>query len=169
MSQIIIKVKCPIHLIRFYETLCGGQPIVFNKRIKRYFNRFLNHYLEFPPLGFKEIEDGDDVMKIELPFFEDKDVRSHYYLPPEREKLFVKILDRYFRLTFYNEAFTVMDFIDGQFQMKKIILDNFIETYNLPVDSIDFLQRDYNRLLYIRRKRLLFRKNKNTPVFGGEI
>ena len=168
MSQVIIKVKCPVHLIRFYETLCGGQPIIFDTRTKRYFNRFLNHYLELPPLGFQEISDADDVMKIQLPYFNDKDVRSYTYLPPSREKLFVAILDRNFRLTFYNDAFQLIDFISGERGQKKIIMENFIETYNLPESCIDFLQRDYSRLLGIRRQRKLFRKNKNFSLSGAE-
>lgn len=167
-SPVIIKIKCPQHLIRYYESLCGCQPIVFDSRVKRHFNRFLNHYLEIPPLGFKEYPDADDIMRIRLPFFQDKDVRSYYYLPPAKEKLFVTILDNYFKLSFYNEAQHLIDFISGSRQQKKIIISNFIETHNLPVDCDDMLKRDYNRMLNTRKKRKLFRSNKNISLFEGQ-
>jgi hypothetical protein len=167
-SPVIIKIKCPVYLIRFYETVCGGQPIVFDTNVKRYFNRFLNHYLELPPLGHHEYPDGEDIMKIQLPYFRDKDVRCYTYLPPAREKLFVRILDNYFKLIFYNEATQLVDFFTGKRQQKKEILDNFIETYNLPVDTIDFLTRDYCRLLNNRRKRRFYRTNKNISLSGSE-
>ena len=163
-SPVIIKVKCPIHLIKFYETLCGGQPIVFDSRVKRYFNRFLNHYLEIPPLDYHDHPDGDNMMRIKLPYFKDKDVRSYTYLPPKREKLFVRILDNYFKLSFYNEAFQLIEFFSGERKQKKEIMDNFIETYNLPVDCIDLLQRDYCRMLNTRRQRRFFRTIKNLSL-----
>ncbi|MFZ4569709.1 MAG: hypothetical protein ACOYM0_01105 [Bacteroidales bacterium] len=167
-SPVIIKVKCPVHLIKFYETICGGQPIVFDSKIKRYFNRFLNHYLEIPPLGYQEYEDAEDVMKIQLPYFKDKDVRSYTYLPVKREKLFIRILDNYFKLSFYNEAFQLVEFFSGERKQKKQIMDNFIDTYNLPVDCIDLLQRDYSRMLNTRRQRKFFRTNKNTSLSASE-
>ena len=163
-SPVIIKVKCPVYLTKFYETICGGQPIVFDSKVKRYFNRFLNHYLEIPPLGYQEYTDGEDVMKIQLPYFRDKDVRSYSYLPPKREKLFVRILDNYFKLTFYNEAFQLVEFFSGERKQKKEIMDNFIETYNLPVDCIDMLQRDYCRMLNTRRQRRFSGTIKNLSL-----
>ena len=161
-SPVIISIKCPLHLIRFYESLCGNQPIEFNSAVKRNYNKFLNHYLEIPPLGHKEHPDGEDIMKIRLPYFRDKDVRSYTYLPPSREKLFVHVLDNFFKITFYYEAFQLIDFFTGERKAKKIIIENFIETYNLPPECFDMLKKDFDRMLSTRRQRKFVNKHKGS-------
>jgi len=165
MSSQILKIKSPIYLIKFYETICGEQPFKFENGLKKRFHKFLHHYLDIPPLQFIPYEDSADVMKIQLPCFKDKDIRLYSYLSPLNERLLVRGMDDYFKQLFYDEATKLYN---NDFRRKDLIIYYFMEKYNIPVDFEDMLFRDLRRYRNIRYQSRLKKLILNKSTFEPE-
>lgn len=157
-SNIIIKVKCDVYLIRFLETLYGQSPIKFPNASN--FNAILDVFLDKPPLDHVPPYYDQETLEIQLPFFENKDVRSYNYLSPLKQRILIKEIWKYFKITFRGEV--AKHIINGL--EKQDAIDLFIEKYNLPVDCWDALDKDFQRYLKLRSKRRLFRHRKNSSV-----
>lgn len=165
-SPVIINIGCEVYLIRFLEKIFGPQPISFPK--KHDFNSILDFLLQVPPLDYHEPDYGDKTLRIKLPYFEDKDVRSYNYLSNFRQRKFEKRINQYFKITYRG---IISKYILLGFDRNDSI-ELFMEEYNLPVDCLDTLEKDYHRYLVVRRKRKLFKNRKNSsdksPCFEGK-
>jgi len=155
-SQVILRLKCDQYLIRYLETLYGDQPIVFPK--KSHFSKFLDVFLLQPPLDYVETDHGENTLSILLPYFEDKDVRSYNYLTKKRQEAFINEIRKHFKITYRSEiAKSLVCGLDRQ-----DALAIFIEKYNLSQDTWDFLEKDFQRYLKLRRYHGLSKINKNS-------
>ena len=157
-SDMIIRVKCDPYLVRFAVALYGNMPINFPKNSN--FLNILDVFLDKPPMDFKQPDYGKETLWIQLPYFENKNILYNNYLSPLKQRIFVKELNKYFKITFRSEV--SKHILNGL--EKKDSLALFIEKYNLSQDSWDFLDKDFQRYLTIKRKRRLFRNRKNTSV-----
>jgi hypothetical protein len=157
-STVIIKVKCEVYLIRFLEKLFGEQPISFPR--KHDFNNILDFLLAKPPMGHVETDYGEKTLRIQLPYFEDKDIRSYNYLSAFKQGKLEARIAAYFKVVFHAEINKLLNlgFI------RKDAIEIFMDEYNLPIDCLDLLEKDYSRYLTVRWKRRLFRSNKNSSV-----
>lgn len=155
-SPVILKVKCRTYLIRFLEHTFGPQPIAFPR--KHDFNNILDFLLAKPPLDYHEPDYGEETLEIKLPYFEDKDVRSYNYLSAFKQDKFEARIAQYFKIVYHAE---INKYINLAF-LRKDAIELFMDEYNLPVDCIDMLEKDYSRYLTIRWKRKLFRNNKSS-------
>jgi hypothetical protein len=157
-SDIIIRVKCDAYLVRFAVSLYGNLPINFPKN--SHFLNLLEIFIEKKPLDFKEPDYGNNMLWIQLPYFENKNIVFNNYLSPVKQQTFVNELRKYFKITFRKEvAQLIVHGIE-----KQDAINIFIEKYNLSQDCWDFLQKDFYRYLNLRDKRRLFRTKKNTSV-----
>lgn len=157
-SQIILRVKCEPYLVKFLETLYGPSPISFPKNSN--FNTILDVFLDKAPFDYHEPEYGVNTLKIQLPYFEHKDIRSYNYLSPKKQTAFVKEIWKYFKITYRSEiAKCIVMGLDRQ-----DAIEIFIEKYNLSLDCWDFMEKDFQRYLKLRAMRRLRRTNKNSAV-----
>jgi len=157
-SSVILKVKCKPYLVSFLETLHGKSPISFPKNSN--FNTILDVYLDKPPLAYIESDYGESFLEIRLPYFEFKDIRSYNYLSPSNERIFVKEIWKFFKITFRRE--TSQQILRGL--EKQEALEIFIKKYNLSQDCWDMLDKDFQRYVKTRQKNKLFRNKKNSSV-----
>ena len=157
-SDMIIRVKCDPYLVRFAVALYGNMPINFPKNSN--FLNILDVFLDKPPMDFKQPDYGKETLWIQLPYFEDKNVLSNNYLSPLKQRIFVKELNKFFKMTFRAEV--SKHIVNGIEKQDSLYL--FMEKYNLSQDSWDFLQKDFYRYVNLRHKRRLFRNRKNTSV-----
>lgn len=157
-SDIIIGVKCDAYLVRFAVTMYGNLPVNFPKN--SHFLNILDVFLEKPPLDFQQPDYGVETLWIRLPYFETKNVVYNNYLSPLKQRIFVKELRKYFKITFRSEV--AQHIVNGI--EKQDALELFIEKYNLSQDCWDFLQKDFYRYVNLRYKRRLFRNRKKTSV-----
>jgi hypothetical protein len=155
-SPISINIRCDQYLIRFLETLYGPSPVSFP--VKSNFNMFLDVFLQKAPLDYQQQEFGKDTLVVQLPYFENKDVRSYFYLSEKAQAKFVEEIWKFFKIQFRCEIGSCI--LIGLY--RKDAIELFIDKYNLPVDCWDMLEKDYQRYLRIRRKRGLFRSRKNS-------
>ena len=157
-SDIIIRVKCDAYLVRFAVSMFGNLPLNFPKN--SHFLNLLDVFLDKPPMDFQEPDYGPETLWIQLPYFQNKNVVYNNYLSPLKQRVFVKELRKYFKITFRSEVSQLI--INGI--EKQDALELFIEKYNLSQDCWDFLQKDFYRYVNLRYKRRLFRNRKNTSV-----
>jgi hypothetical protein len=157
-SPVIVTVKCQVYLIRFLEKLYGDQPISFPRRHE--FNSMLDFFLSIPPSPFVEPDYGEMSLRIALPFFENKDIRSYNYLSDLKQQKFEKRINEFFKIHFHSS----MDKHINLGFVRKDSIELFMDEYNLPADCIDLLDKDYARYVTIRWKRRLFRNKKNSAV-----
>ncbi|MFZ4523268.1 MAG: hypothetical protein ACOYNC_16285 [Bacteroidales bacterium] len=155
-SQIILRVKCESYLVRFLETMYGKSPISFPK--KSNFNTILDVFLDRPPLDYLEQDFGGSTLAILLPYFEQKDIRSYNYLSETKQRIFVKEIWKFFKITYRGEIakYVVMG-LDRQDSIQL-----FIEKYDLSHDCWDFLEKDFQRYVKMRSKHRLFKTNINS-------
>ncbi len=159
-SKTIVQVNCEPYLIRFLETLYGPQPISFPR--KSNFNAILDVFLDKPPFNYSEPDYGEHSLKILLPYFENKDIRSYNYLSPKKQVTFTKEIWKYFKISYRNEiAKYIVLGLD-----RKDAIELFIEKYNLSQDNWDLLEKDFQRYLNLRAYHKLFRNNKSSSVKG---
>jgi hypothetical protein len=159
-SPITVKIKCRNYLIQFLYGKYGPPPVAFPK--KNDFNNLLEYLLDVPPLDFREIEDAPDVLLVQVPFFEYKNVTGHYYLSGKKQIIFSKRVYQYFKIVFRAEInAAILQAIN-----KKDAIEVFQEKYNMTPDSTDALEKDYQRYIEIRCRQRLFRKNKNSSDKG---
>lgn len=157
-STVIINIKCDVYLIRFLEKVFGEMPIAFPKNHD--FNHLLHFLLDVCPLNYKETDFGESTLKVQLPYFEDKNVKSYIFLSERRQRIFTERVWEYFKISFRGEI------------NKSILLglnrntgiELFMEKYNIPVDCLDMLEKDYHRYLKVRWKQKLFRPGKILSV-----
>jgi hypothetical protein len=157
-SDITIKIKCDQYLIQFLETLYGPSPIVFP--VKSNFNMFLDVFLQKPPLNYQEQDYGKNTLIVQLPYFENKDVRSYYYLTQKAQQKFVDEIWKFFKITFRREISKYI--VVGLY--RKDSIEMFIDKYNLSLDCWDMLEKDYQRYIKLSWKKRLFRRNINSSV-----
>ncbi|MEI7723459.1 MAG: hypothetical protein WCK09_00285 [Bacteroidota bacterium] len=157
-SNIIIRVRCEPYLIRFLETLYGGSPISFPKNSN--FNAILDVFLDKPPLGHHDPDHGENTLAIQLPYFELKDIRSYNYLTETKQRIFIKEIWKFFKITYRQDiAKCVVMGLD-----RKDAIELFIEKYDLPLDCWDSLEKDFQRYLKLRSKKRLFKNNISSAV-----
>lgn len=161
-SPTIIKVMCEPYMIKFLETLYGPSPISFPKNSN--FNTILDVFLDKAPIEYKEPDHGEKTLAIRLPYFENKNVLFNFYLSPTKERILVKELWKFFRITFRSEISKCI--VLGLDRQDAIQI--FIEKYNLSQDDSDFLEKDFQRYLKLRSYHRLFRTKKNTSVKADE-
>lgn len=158
-SQIVISVPCEEYLIRFLEKMYGPSPISFPK--KSNFNTLLDVFLDRPPMNHTPVtpEDPGKFLQVELPYFEQKDIRSYNYLTAKMERAFVKEIWKFFKITFRGEIAQLLVLgLD-----RKDALEIFMEKYNLPQDCWDALEKDFQRYLKLRsKKKRLFKPSLNS-------
>ncbi len=157
-SQTIIRVSCEPYLIKFLETLYGPSPIVFPKNSN--FNTILDVFLDKPPIDYKEPERTEKMLEIRLPYFENKNVLFNYYLSPTKQRILIKELWKFFKITFRSEI--SKHIVLGLDRQDAIQI--FIEKYDLSQDNCDFLEKDFQRYVKLRSYHRLFRSKKNTSV-----
>ena len=160
-SPIVIKIKCDLYLVRFLEKLYGPSPIVFPE--KSNFSMYLDIFLQQPPLGYKEKDYGENTLSIQLPYFENKNVFTFFYLSEVEQQKFVKEIWKFFKITFRKEISKCI--MVGLYRMDSIEL--FVSKYNLPLDCWDLLEKDYQRYIVLTWRRRLFRKKKNLSSKGS--
>jgi len=161
-SDLIIKVKCPVYLIRFQESFFGiplGEPICYSKR--HHFSEVLDHFLTKPPKDYYELPNyGEETLQIKLPYFEDKDVRSYFYLSNTKQKTFVWHIWAFYRVTARTEL-TKLILLKCQ---KQDCVSIFMEKYNLPENSRGMVEKDYQRYLKLTSKNTLKKLRKISSV-----
>ena len=157
-SPITINVKCDQYLVRFLEKLYGPSPIVFP--VKSNFNMFLDVFLQIPSLDYHQQDFGENTLIIQLPYFENKDVRSYFYLSEKAQEKFVEEIWKFFKITFRKEISKYI--VLGLY--RKDCIELFIDKYNLSLDCWDMLEKDYQRYIKLSWKKRLFRKNINSSV-----
>lgn len=140
-SNITVNIKCDRYLINYFESLHGAQPIVLPKRDP--WSLFLDYHLRPAPANFKEPNYGNENLRIVLPYFEDKNVLTHFYLSELKQHLFIDALTRSFKVVFRQQIVKSVSLGLGCFV--KDFIYSFMEDYNLPVDAYDMLARDYTR------------------------
>ena len=157
-SDTIIRVKCEPYLVKFLETLYGKSPISFPK--KSNFNSILDVFLDKPPLDYQEPEYGENTLEIRLPYFENKNVLFNFYLSPTKQRILIKEIWKFFKITFRGEI--SKHIVLGLDRQDAIQI--FIEKYNLSQDCTDSLEKDFQRYVKLRSYHRLFRNKKNSSV-----
>lgn len=153
-EPIVVKIRSKPHLTRFLEALYGPQPISFPRRSN--FNLLLNEFVE-KPVPLHEPCTEDHCVLVSLPTFEDKDIRSYNFISEKRQRIFMQVVYRKFKITFRTEiSKSIMIGLQ-----KQQALELFIEKYNLSLDCWEMLDKDYRRYLILRRVNRLNRTKKN--------
>lgn len=150
-----------MYLVRFLETLYGPSPVSFPD--KSNFNMFLDVFLTQPPLNYQETEHGQNTLSIQLPYFENKNVNSYFYLTQKAQQKFVDEIWKFFKITYRSEISKYI--MVGLY--RKDSIEMFIDKYNLPLDCWDMLEKDYQRYIQLSWKRRLFKKNPNLSSRGA--
>ncbi len=160
-SPIVIKIKCDLYLVRFLEKLYGPSPISFPAQSN--FNMFLDVFLSQPPLNYLEQDHGENTLLVQLPYFENKNVLSYYFLTQKAQQKFVDEIWKFFKITYRSEISKYI--MVGLY--RKDSIEMFIDKYNLPMDCWDMLEKDYQRYIQLSWKRRLFKKNLNLSSKGA--
>gem|GEM_PF-1055911 len=127
----------------YFET---SSPINFPK--SHDFNNALDFLITKPPPKWENEDYGDRTLLIQLPFFEDKNVLSNWYLSIRAQRAFVNRVTKFFKVIFHaqmNQSLTLG-------LNKKDSIEVFMEKYNLTMDSWDMLEKDFNRFIHIRHQ-----------------
>jgi hypothetical protein len=158
-SDLTISVPCPLYLIQFLETLYGKSPVVFPRGSN--FNAILDVFLEKQPVNPKAGPSPDEnLLIVALPYFEHKDIRSYNYLTHGKEQVFIKELWKFFKITYRAEiAKSICLGLE-----RKDAIELFVEKYNIPLDSWDLLEKDFQRYLKLRQKTRFLRKKSSSVV-----
>ena len=158
-SEFTVNIFCPKpKLIIFARALYGDQPLVIPR--KDNLNRLVNILLQKAPPDYRTVNYGDQNISIQLPYYEDKDVRSWYYLSDRSQHTVVNRFDDLFTLEFRKHVDRML--ILGVKNQKDSIY-SFIEKYDLPEDILSDLLKDYQRyrnILASREYRFKVRKRE---------
>jgi hypothetical protein len=161
-SDVIIKVKCPVYLIRFQESyfeIPQGQPICYPKR--HHFNDVLDQFLEMPALDAPVDPDyGDETLCILLRNLEEKNVRCYNYLSRAKARAFIWQIWAFYRVTVRTEL-TKLILLKVQ---KQDAIAIFMEKYHIPEASQGMIEKDYQRHIKLTSKKRLLRIKKNLSV-----
>lgn len=154
-SELTINIYFPKKkLILFAEAVYGSQPLIIPK--KDNLNRLINMLLKPPPTSWRVEHYGQKNLAVQLPYYDDKNVKVHYYLSARAQTTVSNRFDDLFNLEFRRHVdkmllLGVMNQLDAIY--------SFMEAYDLPEDVISDLLKDYQRyrtMLRVRahRKRL---------------
>lgn len=141
-------------LILFAEAVYGSQPLIIPK--KDNMNRLINMLLKPPPPDWHYENFGENNVAVQLPYYEDKNVKVHYYLSKRAQRIVSNRFDDLFNLEF-RRYIDKMLLLGVKNQLDAIY--SFMEVYDLQEDVISDLLKDYQRyrtMLRVRahRKRL---------------
>lgn len=141
-------------LILFAEAVYGSQPLIIPK--KDNMNRLINMLLKPPPQDWHYENFGENNVAVQLPYYEDKNVKVHYYLSKRAQRIVSNRFDDLFNLEF-RRYIDKMLLLGVKNQLDAIY--SFMEVYDLQEDVISDLLKDYQRyrtMLRVRahRKRL---------------
>jgi len=159
-SPISVNIYCPKpKLIYFARKIFGAEPCLLPKR--NHFSKLLNILVAPAPEDWRPVHYGESNLCIMLPWYEDKNVLRHYYLSPLKQKVFVGRLNDYFQITFraHVDKYLLRDVP----QQQAIYL--FMEEYDLPVDVISDLLKDYQRYRSAIRQRKFYQRHKKKASF----
>ena len=101
---------------------------------------------------------------ITIPKYDDKDPYSFNYLSEVAERIFIENIIRFYLMIFHE---SMNKYLKEGFE-KKQCFDIFIDQYDLPIDCIDRITKDYQR--YVKRKlNQKYRKKtpSKSPVLSG--
>lgn len=139
-------------LEEYFET---SQPILFPSHHD--FNTLLDFLISKPPKDWQDMEYGDHNLQIKLPYFDNKNVLSQWYLSRRNQAAFTKRVAQFFKVVFrgsINQSI-ILGF------SKQDSIDIFMTQYNLPADTWDMLAKDYSRYLTLRRTHKIRKSSKN--------
>ncbi len=146
-SPISVKVYCQEHLVQFLTAIYGQQPITFPR--KDHFNLLLNACLKRSTSAEPIVSEITPNLEILLPFFDDLNVLYNFDLSPRSEALFVKHVDRKFKITFHSEIDKYV--LIGILRIDAIYL--FMEQFDLEEECLDLLIKDYQRYRDTKKQR----------------
>ena len=158
-SPTTIRIICEPYLIKFLEKLYGPAPIQFPKGSN--FNTILEVFLDKPPQNYDPTEtffSGPGVLEIRLPYLEHKNVLSYWYLTETKQRVLIKEIWKFFKITFRSEI--SKHIVLGLDRQDAIQL--FIEKYDLDQDVCDMLQKDFQRYVKLRSYHKLGKAKKNS-------
>lgn len=154
-SPISVNIYCPKQkLISFARFLYGPPPFQLKKRDN--FSKLLNFLLAPAPDDYKPENYGPNTFQVQLPFYEDKNVLKHYYLSPVSQAIIIRRFNDMFELTFREHVDKCL--LSGLRQNEAIY--SFIEKYQLSVDVVSDLKKDYQRYRGILRQRDFYKRNR---------
>lgn len=156
-SDFTVNIYCPKpKLIIFAEALYGQQPLIIPR--KDNLNRLINILLRTAPRDYKPTDYGNHNLQVQLPYYEDKDVRSWYFLSDRAQHTVVNRFDDLFTLEFRRHVDKML--LLGVKTQKDSIY-SFIEKYNLPEDIVSDLLKDYQRYRNVIASRQHRKRVKN--------
>jgi hypothetical protein len=138
-------------LIIFAQAIYGNQPLIIPR--KDNLNRLINFLLKPPPQNWKPEHYGDNNLAVQLPYYEDKNVKVHYYLSAKAQHTVANRFDDMFNLDFRKHVDKIL-LLGVKNQIDAIY--SFMEKYDLPEDVVSDLLKDYQRyctMLRVRRHR----------------
>ena len=139
-SPITINVKMDAYLIAYLESIYGQQPIEFDKKDR--FNGFLPKLLRKPSPGENQFENyGPENLKIVLPYFEEKNVLYHNYMPAREQSVFRNIIYRFFKAQFHD----FMNEAERHRITMKEGVDTFLDVHRLDSSLTDMLIKERQR------------------------
>jgi hypothetical protein len=158
-SDLTVSVPCPFYLVKFLEKLYGKSPVVFPRSSN--FNAILDVFLEKQPPDAKPISSLEtSALVIRLPYFDHKDIRSYNFLTPTKESILVKEIWKFFKITYRSEISKSLCLgLD-----RKDAITLFMEKYDLPEDSRDLLEKDFQRYIRLRQISRLKKNKKSSSV-----
>lgn len=159
-SDFTVNIFCPKpKLIVFARGLYGDQPLIIPR--KDNLNRLINVLLQKAPPDYRPVNYGSQNICIQLPYYEDKDVRSWYYLSDRSQHTVINRFDDLFTLEFRKHIDKML--IHGVKNQKDSIY-SFIEKYNLAEDILSDLLKDYQRYRNVLASREYRIKAKNSEL-----
>lgn len=142
-------------LIIFAESIYGSQPLIIPR--KDNLNRLINFLLKPPPRHWREVNYGEHNLSVQLPYYEDKNVKVHYYLSDKAQHTITNRFDDMFNLEFRKHVDKLL-LLGVKNQLDAIY--SFMEKYELPEDIISDLLKDYQRY----RTMLRVRSHRNRMI-----
>ncbi len=163
-SPMIVSCECEPYLIRFLESYFEtASPIEFPRNHD--FNFQLTFLVTQPPKNWIEEDYGENNLRIQLPYMENKNAYSYWYLSRRAQTSFVERIRSFYKCVFHEQ---VNQSIILGFTRKESI-EIFIERYNLPGESWDMMKKDYDRYRRNRRLLKLRKKRKISCQLNGSI
>jgi len=155
-SPMIIQIKSPAWLIQFLQSYFNcDSTILFPTRHD--FNSQLDFLLTKQPIEWVYEDFGDQTLNVQLPYFENKDIRQNWYLSEKSQALFICRASSFFRVIFNSEMNQSLNLGFNRKESMQI----FQEKYNLGPGTNDMLEKSFSRYINIRRLKKS-RKKKNS-------
>ena len=111
-------------------------------------NRLLGHLIAVAPLNYIQGDYGNNTLKVVLPMFRYKDIRSYHYLSKRKQFCFVSYIHGWFKVYFHSE---MNKYISMGYNRKECIY-LFMDNYDMPESSFDALLKDYSRYMVNKSK-----------------